>query len=127
MKKNSQYKLIFILTAVTVLIFLLIIIFKPDLFNNEKDKLFSDTADGKVNLIITPEYEEYFIDQDVWIKVGVVNNSNENYFLKWPLTLTYTHFAGTYPSGKKMSEVLTDDSIEPKDSLKLVPGGSFEK
>lgn len=127
MNKKSEHKKVFILTSIVVLVCLLIFLFVPDLFKKGNENLIKNTSAGKVNLIITSEYEEYFIDQDIWIKVSVVNNSNENYFLKWPLTLTYTHFAGTYPSGKKINEIPTDDSIEPKDSLKLDPGGSFEK
>jgi hypothetical protein len=120
-KKFLTFFLLIILISAFVLFF-----FRSEIFRRENNNI-SDTPGGKVRLVIETEYNEYFIDQLIWVKVIVTNNSNVDYFLKSPLKRIYTRFEGTYPSGKKITESGSYDKNEMSDSLLLKPGSSFEK
>ena len=127
MKRIFENKGLLISVLIIFTAFLLLFIFKSKIIRNEREDLIPDSAERKVSLIITPEYDEYFIDQLIWIKINVANNSNENYYLKSPLKRSYVSFAGTYPSGKNFTDSLSSDIREHSDSLSLEPGSSFEK
>lgn len=127
MKRIFENKSILYSVLIIFTVILSMYIFTSKTFRNEKEKLIPDSAERKVSLIITPEYDEYFIDQLIWLKINVANNSNENYYLKSPLKRSFVSFAGTYPSGKKIADSLNLDIREHSDSLKLEPGSSFEK
>ena len=127
MKSIFENKGLLISVLIIFTAFLLLFIFKSEIIRNEREDLIPDSAERKVSLIITSEYDEYFIDQLIWIKINVANNSNENYYLKSPIKRAYVDFSVTYPSGKKLSDSLSLDIREHSDSLKLEPGSSFEK
>lgn len=123
--KNINYLTVFILIFIFSAI--IIFIFRSDIFRKEKNNVVPDSKDGKVKLEIASEYDEYFVDQLIWIKVVVTNNSKENYYLKFPLKRLYIYFGVTYPSGKKFTDSFSSELQEQPDSLKLEPGSSFEK
>lgn len=103
------------------------LIFRSELFRANINNNSTDTSGGKVRLKVETEYNEYLIDQLIWVKVVVFNNSNTDYYLKDPLKRLYTHFEVTSPSGKKVNEILSSDISQQTDSLQLRPGSSFEK
>lgn len=125
--KIIRKKNILIILLSIALISVSIFIFRSEVFRRKPDTKHPDTADRKVILILSPEYDGYFINQDIWMKVVVVNNSDDNYYLKLPLNRTYTNFYRTYPSGKIITDSITVNRLKPPDSLKLLPGGSYEK
>ena len=120
-------KNIYILLLIVVIISISLFVFRDLVFRKSSDIKPPNVSDGKVKLIIMTEYNEYFIDQDIWLKVSVVNNSNENYYLKLPLNRSYIYFKGVYPSEKIVTDSFTVDPGEIKDSLKILPGNSYEK
>lgn len=123
----NKNKFILIFSLFLVLVSVLIFTFRSDIFRKRSGNDLLDSTDREVKLIITPEYSEYFIEQDIWMKVMVVNNSIESYYLKFPLNRTFTNFKGMYPSGKIIADSITFNPIEKSDSLKLIPGSSYEK
>lgn len=120
-------KLLIILILILIIISALIYVFRSDIFKKSSVNSHLDSSENIVKLVIEPEYESYFIDQDIWLKVIVVNNSSDNYFLKMPLIRSVVSFKGISPSGKIYEDSLKININEPTDSLKLIPGNSFEK
>lgn len=127
MLRIFENKSLLISVLAIFIVILSIFIIKSKSFMNKGETMIPDSGERKVSLIITPEYDEYFIDQLIWVKINVINNSNENYYLKSPLKRPYVSFTGTYPSGKKITGGSGSEIQEQSDSLKLVPGSSFEK
>ena len=127
MKRIFENKNLLISVLIIFAVILLLFIFKSNTFRKANESMIPDSAERKVSLIITPEYDEYLLDQLIWVKINLTNNSNENYFLKSPLKRSYVRFAGTYPSGEKIAVSFISEIQEQSDSLKLEPGSSFEK
>lgn len=123
----QKNKFLIILILIIIIISVLIYIFRSDIFKKASVNSHLASSENKVKLVIDPEYDRYFIDQDIWLKVVVVNNSSDNYFLKMPLNRFVVRFKGISPSGKVFEDSLRINIIEPADSLKLLPGNSFEK
>ncbi|HMS32761.1 MAG TPA: hypothetical protein PKC91_01615 [Ignavibacteria bacterium] len=123
--RNKKYLAVFLvfITMVTVIFF----IFRPKILMNENISKKNEQGEGKVRLEISAEFDEYIIDQLIWIKVTVINNSDDNYYLTYPLRRLFVKFDETYPSGNKNIENLPADSSMQSDSLLLKPGSTFEK
>ncbi len=82
---------------------------------------------NKVELTIKPEYEEYFIGQDVWITGVVTNTTGKDYYLINSFNVTEINFDIIDPRGNKLTNPLEVTKTDiGKDSIKLQPGESFE-
>ena len=79
---------------------------------------------GKVQLIIEPEYDEYLLNQRVWIKVVLRNLSNNDYYLKKSFFIYNLNLNITDPSGNKIHCGVELHGIKPRDSILIPPGDS---
>ena len=122
--KNKNRLISFLIIIVVAF---LIFLFKSLLTNNKSVIDSSDTPKKKVSLIISPEFVLFFKEQDVWMKVTVMNNSGDDYYLKFPLNRSLINLSVTTPAGKIIKDSVLSEITEPSDSLKLLPGSSYEK
>lgn len=121
MQVNQSKKLFFLILFVLCILFINKFI-KSKLLNDQDKILIKDN----VNLIIYPEYDEYFINQDIWIKCDLINNSKDNYYLKLPITIHSVTVIITNPLNEK-GNYHTETENAYNDSLELIPGKSTEK
>ncbi|HMS65548.1 MAG TPA: hypothetical protein PKD83_09885 [Ignavibacteria bacterium] len=122
--KNKNRLISFLIIIVVAF---LIFLFKSLLTNNKSVIESSDTPGKKVSLVISPEFVSFFKEQDVWMKVTVMNNSPNDYYLKFPLNRSLINLSVTTPAGKIIKDSVLSEITEPSDSLKLLPGSSYEK
>lgn len=116
-----------VILVFVIMITVIFYIFRPEAPRKENESNIQDSGNGKVTLDIETEYGEYYIDQMIWIKVIVTNNTKDNYYLRYPLTRLFVMFEKIYPSGDSISENIAADAFLQSDSLLLKPGSSFEK
>lgn len=107
-------------------IFLIILIIPAILFSclSSSGLKEGNLDSGKVQLIIEPEYDEYLLNQSVWIKVVLKNLSNNSYYIKRALSNPFLDFKILDPSGNKVHCGITYTYGKARDSILLSPEDS---
>lgn len=109
------------------LVILTILFYFGTLFSNKVEiNNTNEIKKGKVQLIITPEYDTYLHNQGVWILCNLVNISNEDYYLTEVMDWYSLNFKITNSEGEVLSHGLTVNEIPSKDSLVLKRNENFE-
>lgn len=126
---NSGNRKKYLIAILLIVIFGLILLlnYKTEIFTKKDNFDVPESESGKVIFKILPEYDKYYIDQLIWIKAVVINNSKENYFIVHPLKRSFVRIEETFPSGNRISGINIADTTKQSDSLMLKPGSSFEK
>jgi hypothetical protein len=124
---SKNKKFLTVLLPVIIFSAIIFFIFKSEILRTDSNNSLSNTSNGIVRLTVETEYNEYYTDQLIWIKVIVINDSKSDYYLKYPLKRLYIQFKASTPSGNKIYESLNSDTAVKTDSLLLKPGSSFEK
>lgn len=76
---------------------------------------------GIVQLIIEPEFDQYLHNQDVYLKVSIVNKSQTSYYLKEPLIWYSFNFDIKSTKDEKLTSGTTIDAMPSTDSVEIPP------
>ena len=81
--------------------------------------------ENNVEFLITPEYEIYLFNQDVLIKVILINNSSSAYYIKDSFIWLSMNFEVFNSKGELIESGVSTDRVPPIDSTELKPGDEF--
>ncbi len=118
MRKSKILKISMIL----VLIFTLFLANKTFVLGLLKPKIPS----GDIQIIIKPEYENYLVNQSLWLKVIVINKTGKSYQLKTPLDIFGMKFEIIGPDNIAVQKIFESERAFDMDSIYVSGNDSIE-
>jgi hypothetical protein len=112
------------LIVILLLVSILIVYFYQNIPNVSNE---IENANNFVEFSIIPEYEEYLINQSVWVNLQIKNNTSDTYYIKDELSWDIIDFYIFDPRGDRLRRVAEIDNLPSFDSIALQPEEIFDK